>query len=121
MFKRIRNLREDHDYTQREIAAKLNMSPPQYQRYESGSVTPPIDVIIFLADLYNVSVDYILDRTNSKEMFPKEFEDGFAEMKRYMDYLKKLNPTNRDIIIGSMASMVKEQNLIKDSKEKNIG
>ncbi len=121
MFKRIRDLREDHDLTQKEVAAKLSMSSPQYQRYESGTVTPPIDVIIFLADLYGVSVDYILDRTNSKEMFPKEFEDGSAEIKRFIAYLKDLNSTNKDIIIGTMASMIKEQKLETSTKRKEIG
>lgn len=111
MFKRLRDLREDHDYTQKEIANKLNMSPPQYQRYESGVVTPPIDVLIFLANLYNVSVDYLVNRTNIKE--------EPADIKRCISYFRELEQQNKDIILGNMASMIKEQNNTK-SKKRNI-
>ncbi|MDE6433694.1 MAG: helix-turn-helix domain-containing protein [Lachnospiraceae bacterium] len=120
MFKRIRDLREDHDYTQKEVANKLNMSPPQYQRYESGVVTPPIDVLVFLADLYNVSVDYLVDRTNIKDMFQKNYESEPADIKRCITYFRELEIQNKDIIMGTMASLVKEQNATK-SKKKNIG
>lgn len=63
-YKRIRELREDNDYTQRQLAKNLNMSQPQYFRYEQGFRDIPTDVLIALADLYNTSTDYILGRTN---------------------------------------------------------
>lgn len=63
-YKRIRDLREDHDLTQRELAAKLNMPQAQYFRYEQGYRDIPTDILITLADLYNTSTDYILGRTN---------------------------------------------------------
>lgn len=64
-YKRIRELREDHDYTQREIAKMLDMPQPQYYRYEQGYRDIPTDILIKLADIYNTSTDYILDRTNN--------------------------------------------------------
>ena len=63
-YKRIRDLREDHDLTQRQLAEFLKMPQPQYYRYESGYRDIPTDVLISLADYYNTSVDYILGRTD---------------------------------------------------------
>ena len=67
-YKRIRELREDNDKTQNDIANYLNMKQPQYQRYETGTRDIPSDILIKLADYYNVSTDYILERTNSKQI-----------------------------------------------------
>ncbi len=66
-YRRIRDLREDHDLTQKEVAEYLCMKQPQYHRYESGVRDIPSDILIKLADYYNVSTDYILGRTNRKE------------------------------------------------------
>ena len=66
-YKRIRELREDHDLTQREIAAELGMPQPQYFRYEQGYRDVPTDILLHLADFYNVSTDYILGRSDKQE------------------------------------------------------
>lgn len=62
-YRRIRELREDHDLTQRQIAEILHMPQPQYFRYEQGLRDIPTDILIRLADFYNTSTDYILGRT----------------------------------------------------------
>lgn len=67
-YKRLRDLREDHDKSQREIAAYLHMPQPQYCRYETGQRDIPTDVLIALADYYGTSTDYILGRTNNPSM-----------------------------------------------------
>ena len=64
-YKRIRDLREDHDLTQRQVAAILAITQPQYFRYEQGYRDIPTDLLIKLADLYETSTDYILGRTNN--------------------------------------------------------
>jgi len=64
-YRRIRELREDHDLTQAEIARHLGMKQPQYFRYEQGYRDLPTDILIQLADLYHTSTDYILGRTNN--------------------------------------------------------
>lgn len=64
-YKRIRELREDHDFTQRELAKILEMPQPQYYRYEQGFRDIPTDILIKLADIYNTSTDYILERTDN--------------------------------------------------------
>lgn len=64
---RIRNLREDNELTQREIAEKLYIAKKTYERYENNERIPPIDFMIRLADFYNVSIDYLCGRTTVKE------------------------------------------------------
>lgn len=64
-YKRLRELREDHDKTQTEIAKYLGMKQPQYCRYENGTRDIPSEVLIKLARLYNTTADYILELTNT--------------------------------------------------------
>lgn len=67
-YRRIRDLREDHDLTQTQIAGMLGMKQPQYFRYEQGYRDIPTDILIKLADIYQTSVDYLLGRTNNPKM-----------------------------------------------------
>lgn len=62
VYRRVRDLREDHDKTQKEIAAYLNMQLTVYQRYERGERELPLWAAIRLADYYNVSLDYLVGR-----------------------------------------------------------
>ena len=61
-FKRIKDLREDHDLTQKQVAKILNCSQQVYSNYELGQRDIPTAILIKLADYYNVSTDYILGR-----------------------------------------------------------
>ena len=65
MYKNIRDLREDSDMTQAQIAKKLNCSQQVYSNYELGQRDIPTDVLIRLANLYNVSIDFLLDQTSN--------------------------------------------------------
>lgn len=67
IFQTIRNLREDCDKTQKELAAYLNIKQTTYSKYELGKINIPIEVFIKLADYYDVSVDYLLGRTTDKK------------------------------------------------------
>lgn len=69
MFKRIRDLREDNDKTQKEISTYLMCDQSLYSKYERGVREVPIYVIIKLSQLYNTSTDYILGLTNNKEPY----------------------------------------------------
>ena len=60
MYRRIRDLREDSDLTQKEVAKRLSCSQQVYSNYELGQRDIPTDILIKLSALYNVSVDYIL-------------------------------------------------------------
>lgn len=66
MYKRIRDLREDKDLTQKQIADMLGMSQTGYSKYETGENDVPTKVLIRLAKFYNASVDYILGLTDIK-------------------------------------------------------
>ena len=67
-FHRLKDLREDMDMSQTEVAKLLFTSQTMYSRYERGYLTIPVEHLLILADFYNVSTDYILGRTNVKEM-----------------------------------------------------
>ena len=71
MMKRLRDLREDSDLTQVNLAKMLGCSQTTYSRYETGYMSVPNDILIKLADIYNVSVDYILERTDIKKPYQK--------------------------------------------------
>lgn len=63
---RLKDLREDNDLTQTQIAKLLNVRQNTYSQYENGKRDIPIDLLWKLADFYNTSVDYIIGRTNKK-------------------------------------------------------
>lgn len=67
IFKNIRNLREDSDKTQQELATYLNIKQTTYSKYELGKINIPVEVFIKLADYYDVTVDYLLGRTSNKK------------------------------------------------------
>ncbi len=72
MYERIRNLREDHDLKQRELAEILNCSQRIYSNYERGDVDLPTEVLIKLARYYNTSIDYILGETDEIKRYSKK-------------------------------------------------
>ncbi|MDE5584370.1 MAG: helix-turn-helix domain-containing protein [Ruminococcus sp.] len=67
-LQRLRDLREDEDLQQFDIAKLLKTTQPQYSRYETGERELPIRHLATLADFYKVSADYILGRTNNKKL-----------------------------------------------------
>lgn len=67
-YERLRNLREDKDMTQAEIGAYLHISQRSYAHFEAGTRGVPIEVLIALADLYQVNLDYLVERTDEKQM-----------------------------------------------------
>ena len=72
MKNRIRDLREDHDLTQKEISDFLHISQVAYSYYEIGKRSIPIEILIKLADYYEVSIDYIYYRTDERKVNKKE-------------------------------------------------
>lgn len=66
MYRRIRDLREDRDLTQKQIAQILGMSQTGYSKYETGENDIPTQILIKLADFYGTSTDYLLGRTDEK-------------------------------------------------------
>ena len=66
-YRRIRDLREDKDMTQKQMAEILNCSQRVYSNYDRGDIDIPTEILKKLADFHNVSADYILERTNNKK------------------------------------------------------
>ena len=72
MYKRIRDLREDADLTQRQVAEILHMHKTTYIRYESGAREMPFNIAILLAKHYGVSLDYLAGFTNKKRIYDEK-------------------------------------------------
>lgn len=68
LYKRIRDLREDNDLTQKQMGEILSCSQRVYSNYERGELDIPTEILIKLADFHKVSIDYLLNRTDKKEM-----------------------------------------------------
>lgn len=71
-FKRIRDLREDNDKYQKDIANLLGISQQYYSEYEQGNRTIPIEHLIKLAKYYNTSIDYLVELTNNNRPYSKK-------------------------------------------------
>lgn len=65
---RIKNLREDLDLKQKDLADVLGISQRAYSHYENGTRKIPLDILVALADYYECSTDYLLGRTNNKDI-----------------------------------------------------
>lgn len=72
---RLRDLREDKDLTQKELAAHLIIHQSTYSDYELGNLNIPVWALIKLSRFYETSVDYILKLTNIKEPYPKDYSE----------------------------------------------
>lgn len=68
---RIRQLREDNDYSQTQIAEQIHVAQTTYSDYEKGRVRLPVDSAILLAEFYDVDMNYILGLSKKKNPFPK--------------------------------------------------
>jgi len=72
VFTRLRDLREDNDFNQAEIAAILNITQTTYSKYELGKINVPIEAFIKMADFYKTSIDYLAGRTNNSSPVSKK-------------------------------------------------
>lgn len=71
MYQRIRDLREDHDLLQKDLAAYLKCSQVCYSNYENGRRDLPTEVLICLSEFYQTSVDYLLGLTDERTPYPR--------------------------------------------------
>ena len=71
-YARLRDLREDHDLTQKQLAARLQCSQRVYSDYETGKVGIPTEILIRLAIVYNTSIDYLLDLTDERTPYARK-------------------------------------------------
>lgn len=80
---RLRSLRENRGLSQKELADRLNINRSTYARYETSSTQPDYDILDALANFYDVSVDYLLGRTNSYQTQTKEERDIAKRLKQF--------------------------------------
>lgn len=71
-YQRIRDLRNDHDLTQEQVAKILNVKQNTYSQYEIGLVSFPLEAVIKLAEFYEVSVDYLVGLTDEPKPYPRK-------------------------------------------------
>lgn len=117
-FQRIKDLREDKDMKQIEIAALLNVGLSTYQRYERGELRIYLDTSIELADFYKVSLDYIAGRTNDKKGLTKsELSDDETQI---IKIYRSLSENGKGKIIERL-EVVAEQEAEKQAKIKEVG
>lgn len=69
---RLRDLRDDNDLTQQNVADYLHINQRTYSRYENDQRMIPFQILSALADLYDTSVDYLLERTDIKDPYPQK-------------------------------------------------
>ncbi len=105
-YQRLRDLREDFDKTQKEIADYLGIVSTQYQRYESGKREIPYHMVISLSKLYNVSVDYISGITNEKTGLSKNSLDD-AEILLVTNF-RQLDSISKGRILERIDMMLKK-------------
>lgn len=116
-YQRLRDLKEDMDLKQSNIAKIISVSENQYGRYERGENDIPLEKALILADFYNVSIDYIAGRTNDKKGFNKS-----DLPQSEIDLLKKfrtLSEKQRGIIIGRIEAFT-EENAENAEKEERL-
>lgn len=70
-LKRLKDLREDNDLTQKDVSKILKISRPQYSLYETGKRDIPVDLLVALAQYYKTSIDYIVGLTDNIEKYPE--------------------------------------------------
>ena len=71
-YRRIKDLREDNDWTQQNIADMLHISRSAYSAYENGTNAVPIEVLIRLSDIFGTSIDYLLELTNNPSPYKRK-------------------------------------------------
>lgn len=103
---RLKLLRKQHGYKQGEIAAMLGVKNSAVSKWECGRTLPDADALIFLADLYGVSVDYILGRGGEDG---KLFDDARVPKSEVQALFDKLNATDKGKVLGYMQSLIDMQ------------
>ncbi len=79
MYPRLRDLREDNDMNQTQVAHLLNMSQTGYSKYETGENDVPTQVLLQLAEYYGTSVDYLLGRTDERTPYPSSEKNPYSD------------------------------------------
>ncbi|MBQ8042890.1 MAG: helix-turn-helix transcriptional regulator [Clostridia bacterium] len=88
METRLKNLREDHDLTQKQLSEYLNVSQVAYSYYELNRRSIPVEILDKLADYYNTSIDYLLYKTNVSTPYPKKIKAKSSATEKTVEYVE---------------------------------
>lgn len=122
---RIRNLREDRDMTQKDLSTLIGLTPKMISFYENEQRTPPVDILIQLAHIFHVSIDYLVGETsatNSEKInlthsitwndvqlnFPNAIQTT-EDTRELLEYYSELSHINKRWIMGQMVDLIKKQ------------
>jgi transcriptional regulator with XRE-family HTH domain len=109
---KIKNLREELNLTQQELADKLNCSKSVIGLYENEFRKPSLEILVKLSEIFDCSIDYLLGKTNIKK--PKEVNINEADV-AFVNGIEGLNETNKMIIKNTLEALLAKQE--KDDKE----
>lgn len=102
LYRRIRELREDSDKNQAEVAEYLKTTAQYYGKYESGEREIPFSPAIMLAEYYNISLDYLANRTNNCEFVPCELSDDERKIAMQYSSLSERNKGKVELFIEQL-------------------
>lgn len=126
---RLRELRKNNKYSQEDIANKLNISTSAYGFYEQGKSVPNANTISFLADLYLVTTDYLLGRSNNPKLTQEDEIDvynKFEELKISLENTDDLmfcgeilDDETRELLLSSLKNTILTSKIISKERNKN--
>ena len=120
--KRIKDLRKKRKLTQAELSDSINIGQSTLANFENGKRTIPVDIVIQLAQFFNVSTDYLLGLSNSPNM--REIIHGeqlSSEEKEIVDVYRNLNADGKRILLGKALDLKLSGVTAAPNKEKDIG
>lgn len=88
METRLKNLREDHVFTQRQLSEYLNVSQVAYSYYELNRRSIPVEILHKLADYYNTSIDYLLYKTNVSIPYTKKVKEKTSTTEKAVEFVE---------------------------------
>ena len=109
---KIKNLRTKKGASQQDVADYLNVKRPTYTRYESGTNEPDLETVVKLADYFEVSVDYLLDRDTPEESAPNNV-DLSAKEEAMLQMFRAASPDFQDRFLALFETALKESSIIQ--------
>ncbi|MBR5678148.1 MAG: helix-turn-helix transcriptional regulator [Paludibacteraceae bacterium] len=113
----IKGIRTKNGLSQPDVAAALGLSTVVYSRYENGSRQTPIDVLIQIADLFGVTLDYLLDRKSSEDITISDFENGLLIASRNADERARQDALN--ILLSHSMPVTNSEDKAPDTNPEN--
>jgi len=106
----LKGIREELNISQKDLSLKLNVSPTNIYNYENGRTEPSIDMLIKIADALNVSVDYLIGRTDEFGIIKQEKTTGKDYEAELLFHFRKLDAINQNKVIGFAYALTKTEN-----------